>query len=321
MSRLDIYDRLGWRIVAVPSGIKGSRDPGWPDLNPSTEELERHLDRDGNVAVIVGRRSGGLADVDLDCSEALALADLYLPQTGAEFGRASRPRSHRLYTAPGATFTALADPLDGTMLLELRADGRDGGAHQTLLPPSLADGERREWHVSAVDPAVTDPAKLTRCAAWLAIGCLMMRYVSEHAARRPQPDLLDILWEANPALGRRAYHWLGHLAPDEKPRDLKPRRNMSHTELRLEEIVAAIPNNCSWDDWNRIGMAIYAASGGSEQGFVAFDDFSSRSPKYCSHAVQERWRNYRRRSPPNRITLGSLVYRAQEAGWRRGTAA
>ena len=31
------------------------------------------------------------------------------------------------------------------MLLELRGDGREGGAHLTLLPPSIADGERRAW--------------------------------------------------------------------------------------------------------------------------------------------------------------------------------
>jgi hypothetical protein len=304
--------------VAVPCGIKGSRDPGWPDLEPSTEELACHVRRGGNVAAIVGRRSGGLADVDLDCAEALALGDLYVPKTGAEFGRLSRPRSHRFYSAPGAVFTAYSDPLDGTMLLELRADGRDGGAHQTLIPPSVADGERREWHGSVIEPAPVDAAMLTRRAAWLAIGCITMRYVSEYAAKRPRDDLPDILWEADPVLGRRAYHWLGRVAPDEKPRDLKP-RNLSHAELRLEEIVAAIPNNCSWDDWNRIGMAIYAASGGSEQGFVAFDDFSGRSPKYRPCAVQERWRNYRR-SPPSRVTLGSLVHLAREAGWRRGAA-
>jgi hypothetical protein len=86
--------------------------------------------------------------------------------------------------------------------------------------------------------------------------------------------------------------------------------------LRLEEVVAAIPNRCSWEEWNRVGMAIYTASGGSELGFAAFDDFSSRSPKYDAYAVRERWANYRR-SPPSRIGLGTLVHHARQAGWRR----
>src|SRR5258708_20537973 len=116
--------------------------------------------------------------------------------------------------------------------------------------------------------------------AWLAIGCLMMRHVSEHAARRPHHDMPDILWEADPALGRRAYHWVGRLAPDERPPDLKPRRDYSSSELRLEEIVAAIPNGCGWDQWNRIGMAVFAPSGRSEPGFFSFHCFRSRFPKY-----------------------------------------
>jgi hypothetical protein len=61
-------------------------------------------------------------------------------------GRASKPRSHRLFIAPGAVFEAFADPISGEMLVELRTDGRDGGAHLSLLPPSITDGERREWH-------------------------------------------------------------------------------------------------------------------------------------------------------------------------------
>jgi hypothetical protein len=146
-----------------------------------------------------------------------------------------------------------------------------------------------------------------------------MRHVSEYAARRPGPDLADLLWEADHNLGRAAYRWLGKPAPDEPRRYPRPRREMTNEELRLDEIVAAIPNRFSWEDWNRVGLAIYAASGGSEEGFIAFEDLSARSPKYDPRAVAESWRNYRR-SPPNRIGIGSLVHLAREAGWQRGAA-
>jgi hypothetical protein len=285
----------------------------------SPEEVQQHLARQGNIAIRLGPASGDLVDADLDCTEAMTLADLYLPQTGAVFGRPSKPRSHRLYRARGAVFAAFADPLDGSMLLELRADGRDGGAHLTLIPPSVADGERRAWDSDAIEPAEIKGDVLGLRMAWLAIGCLTMRHISEHTARRPHHDLPDLLWEAEPALGRRAYHWIGHLAPDERPPDLRPRRNYSSSELRLEEIVAAIPNRFSWEEWNRIGMAIYAASGGSELGFVIFDDFSARSPKYDSRTVLERWRAYHR-SPPSRISLGTLIHLARQNGWRRSVA-
>ena len=310
---------VGAQLVPVASGEKACLTKGWPAIRLSPDEVRQHLARGGNIAMRLGAGSGDLVDADLDSGEALALADIYLPVTGAEFGRRSKPRAHRIYRAPGAVYAAFSDPLDGSMLLELRADGRDGGAHATTIPPSIVDGDRREWHGATVEPADIEAAVLARRMGWLAIGCLVMRHVSEHAARRPYHDLPDLLWEADPVLGRRAFHWIGRLAPDEKPPDVRPRRDYSATELRLEEVVAGIPNDCGWDGWNRIGLAIYAASGGSELGFVVFDDFSARSPKYNPHAVLERWRNYRR-SPPSRIGAGSLVYLARQAGAYRSAS-
>ena len=126
---------LSWDIKRNPAGEKGPREPGWQNLKPNLEELERHLAQGGNVGVRLGASSGGLVDVDLDCAEALSLATTYLPPTNAVFGRASKPRSHYLYVAVGAAFAAYSDPLTGETIVELRADGRTGGAHQTLIPP------------------------------------------------------------------------------------------------------------------------------------------------------------------------------------------
>ena len=95
---------------------------------------------------------------------------------------------------------------------------------------------------------------------------------------------------------------------------------MSNDELRLAEVVAAIPNHAlSWEQWNSIGMAIYAASGGSEEGYIAFDDFSARSSKYDPFITKARWRHFWR-SPPNRIGIGTLVYLARQNGWQREAA-
>jgi hypothetical protein len=311
------YVGRGWRIVPIPHGQKKPAMSGWQDLEATAETVPRLFGNGENVAVLLGPRSGHLVDIDIDCPEALALADLYLPRTGAEFGRKSKPRSHRLFIAPGAVFEAFADPISGEMLLELRADGREGGAHLSLLPPSIVNGERREWSNDVIAPATVDALALRLVIARLAIGCLVMRYVSEHAARRPRPDLPGLLWEFNHEVGRAAYRWLGLPDPDAPQRYPRRRRELSRRDLDLEEVCAAIPNNCcSWEEWNKIGMAIYAESGGSEEGRIAFDDFSSRCPtKYDPHAVEERWRNYRR-SPPSRIGLGTLVHLARQAGWQ-----
>jgi hypothetical protein len=305
----------GWQIVPVPAHEKGPRSKGWPDLRLSADEVQRHLDDGGNIGVRLGRASGELVDIDLDCPEALALADLYLPSTQAEFGRASKPRSHRLYIAPGAAYESFADPINGATLLELRADGRDGGAHQTLFPPSVADSERREWHGAAIVPLVVNTLALRLTVARLAVGSLVMRYVSEIAARHPGPDLPDLLLEFDRELGRAAYRWLGLPDPDAPRRYPKARREMTEREVNLAEIVHAIPNNnCGWDEWNAVGLAIYAVDP-SDHGGVIFDDWSAKASKYNPYTTADRWRHFYR-SPPSRTGLGKLIALAREAGWR-----
>lgn len=306
------YRRRGWVLVPIPAGRKGPVIQGWQTRIFAPGDFP-----DGcNLGLIVGPRSGDVVDVDLDCEEALALADIFLPATGAVFGRAAKPRSHRLYISTGAVFEAFADPLSDAKntLLELRAQGRDGGAHQTLLPPSIA-GERREWEGDTFEPAVFDAAKLRRRCAYLAIGCLIRRYVSKHASERPAPDFPHLLYEAEPILGRAAYRWLGMPNSDAPKWQPKAWRDYTKAESDLAEVVAAIPNDCDWHGWNRIGMAIFASSGGSDQGGIIFDTWSAKSPKYDPYVTVTRWHHWHR-SPPSRLSAGTLVYLARQAGWR-----
>jgi Primase C terminal 2 (PriCT-2)/Bifunctional DNA primase/polymerase, N-terminal len=307
------YRRRGWSLVPTAAGSKRPTAQGWQTRAWAPQDFAPGA----NVSVILGQRSGHPVDIDLDCSEALALADIYLPPTDAIFGRASKPRSHRLYISAGAVFEAFADPLSaaGNMLLELRAEGRDGGAHQTLIPPSIADGERREWEGETIEPAVFDAAKLRRRCAYLAIGCLIRRYVSEHTSERPAPDLPHLLYEAEPILGRAAYRWLGMPDPDAPQWQPKRRRDYSQAEIDLAELVDSIPNDCDWHGWNRVGMAIFAASGGSDQGGIIFDAWSAKSPRYNPYETVARWRHWHK-SPPSRLTVGTLVHLARQAGWQ-----
>ena len=300
------YHALGWHLIAVPAGRKGPIDAAWQTRDYSDAELRR-----GNVGVLL---DGGLVDIDLDCAEALILADLYLPPTDAEFGRASKPRSHRLYIARGAAFEAFADPLlkQKNTLLELRAPGRDGGAHQTIVPPSVVD-ERREWVSDKIEPAVVDAAQLHRCCAYLAVACLVRRYVATETSERPGPDLPHILYRANPVLGRVAYAWLRIPDPlSPKPRR-KPPRDYTRAEHDLAEITEAIPNDRDWHGWNRIGMAIFGASGGSAAGATIFHGWSGKSPKYDPSITSARWRHWHR-SPPSRLGVGTLIFEARRAG-------
>ena len=76
--------------------------------------------------------------------------------------------------------------------------------------------------------------------------------------------------------------------------------------------VAAIPNaDESWDDWVRVGLAIFAASGGLKEGFDAFDTWSRRSTKYDAEFTISAWRGFK----PKRIGGGTLVHLARKHGW------
>jgi hypothetical protein len=96
------------------------------------------------------------------------------------------------------------------------------------------------------------------------------------------------------------------------PEKLKP----SPEKLRARDprdfaaALEGIPNkDLSWRDWNRIGLATFAASGGSDEGKAAFAAFSAKSAKNDPATTLARWEHYRT-SPPDRIGMGTLAYLA-----------
>jgi hypothetical protein len=84
---------------------------------------------------------------------------------------------------------------------------------------------------------------------------------------------------------------------------------------RLADALRRIPNDDGapdWEAWNRIGMALWAATGGSREGLKLWLAFSSRHPSYNEKEARARWRNYRR-SPPASLGAGTLFHAADQA--------
>ncbi len=130
-----------------------------------------------NVGIILGEPSGWLVDVDLDCPEAVELADQYLPPTPAITGRPSSPKSHRWYIAANATTEKHQDPSDGSMIVELRSTGG-----QTVVGPSIhPDGE--PYDVLDTEPAIVPAPMLAVCVRALADAVIVKRGVP---VSRPQ---------------------------------------------------------------------------------------------------------------------------------------
>ena len=189
------YVKRGWAPVPVPRRKKGPTNQGWQKLQITRDNVERYFGDLINVGVKLGRASGGLTDVDLDCSEAIALAPYLLPETHAKFGRKSKPGSHWLYlsdlceTEQRAVikFTeprALARGSEPATLVELRIGAGDKGA-QTIFPGSAhPSGERVLWkYGERGEAARVDGNFLKRIAGFLAAGALLARHYSHDGAR------------------------------------------------------------------------------------------------------------------------------------------
>jgi hypothetical protein len=132
------YLDFGWRPLAVeakgkkPVDERGHHLKKWGNLRLTSQNIGRYFQRGQNVGVILGEPSEWLVDVDLDCPEAIRIADRFLRPTQS-FGRSSRPRSHRLYVARGAMTKQFRDPKQN-MIVELRSSGEDGKSFQTVFP-------------------------------------------------------------------------------------------------------------------------------------------------------------------------------------------
>lgn len=159
----------GWCPIPVPHGKKAPRLKKWPTLRLTQRDAVAFFREESNIGVLLGDPSGGLVDVDLDCPDAVALADHFLPVTKAVFGREGRGASYRLYIAEGAK-TAKYTTATGT-IVEIRSTGC-----QTLFPPSVhPSGEPITW-VGDGTPAVVDAASLVLAVARLAGASLLLRH-------------------------------------------------------------------------------------------------------------------------------------------------
>lgn len=85
---------------------------------------------------------------------------------------------------------------------------------------------------------------------------------------------------------------------------------------RVAAALAHIPNaDVEWDDWNRMGMAAWRATGGSAEGLEAWQAWSAKSAKHDPGACEGRWNHYGI-SPPARIGAGTIFHLARVHGWR-----
>lgn len=172
------YRQRGWWCVPLRVGSKSPARRDWTKLRLKSDVFPENA----NVGIILGEPSGWLVDIDLDCPEAVELADQYLPPTPAITGRPSAPNSHRWYVAYGATTEKHADPKDGSMIVELRSTGT-----QTVVGPSIhPDGE--SYDVLDGEPTTVPSPMLAVCVKALANAVIVKRGGSvQRTVQTPAP--------------------------------------------------------------------------------------------------------------------------------------
>lgn len=161
------YRALGWAIVPLLPGEKGTDAPGWLTIDFTEADV---ADGD-NLGLKTGPPSLGLVDVDLDAKEAVAVAPAFLPATGRIHGRPGKRASHWWYACPGQARTLKWKDVDDASLVELRA----GGA-QTVVPPSIhPSGERLAWERTD-DAAPVEPAEAVAACTAVATAAILARH-------------------------------------------------------------------------------------------------------------------------------------------------
>jgi hypothetical protein len=78
--------------------------------------------------------------------------------------------------------------------------------------------------------------------------------------------------------------------------------------------VNDLPNDGApdWEAWNKAGMALWAATSGSEAGRELWRGWSKRHPLYDAAMTEERWNHYPA-SPPQGVGAGMLFHMAKQA--------
>lgn len=147
-------------------------------------------------------------------------------------------------------------------------------------------------------------------------------------------NLYDTAFHQIPAVSAEQVHTALQIAYDSLPEELQPAKvvvreiapgdgdDAQVSPYGLTAHRDAVTDACDWienddlhwDDWAKIGMAIFTASEGAAWGLECFHAFSERAAKYDTRRTSAKWDEFTR-SPPNRIGAGTLFEMARRGGW------
>jgi hypothetical protein len=72
----------------------------------------------------------------------------------------------------------------------------------------------------------------------------------------------------------------------------------------IQRMVAHRNPDCGYDEWLRVGMAVHHGTGGSEEGFRIFDEWSAKGGKYKPGETRQKWDSFGNSANP--VTINFL---------------
>jgi len=283
--------------VAMKAAGKRPMMKGWETVCASADEAEiARWTRAQRNCTNTGLLCGTLVGIDIDVLDhqhahrVTCIATEMLGMTPAcRIGRA--PKILLIFRTD-EPFDKIQTPefhmLDGTVArVEILATGQQFvafGIHpDTKVPYYWPECSPLDVPLHALPPVTKE-----RCAAFIAAAEKYLRKVGGYSTA----DRREIEREGRKAAGLK--------------------RNQAPSRELVEEAVAHIPNDdLPYDDWIKVGLALYAALG--PDGCDLWESWSSRADKNDPEYTAEKWGSF---SSVRSVTVGTLFWLARQNGWR-----
>ena len=80
----------------------------------------------------------------------------------------------------------------------------------------------------------------------------------------------------------------------------------------LWDLIKVLDPDMGYDDWLRVGMAIFYATKGSDKGLALFDKWSAQGSKYNGlPEIEKKWYSFDP-NHENPVTIGTLIWMIQK---------
>jgi hypothetical protein len=273
------YLRQGFKLVPVPKGRKGPARRNWNHLENCISDPHDASKITGNMGLAHAYSRTAAFDID-----DFALTSAYFEAKGvdldalwndAEAVRISsgRPNHGKLLFKLPQGVAPLLSKMVREHGFELRCADSGGNTMQDILPPSIHPDTGQAYAWEYPHP---------QCGDW--------RYLPELP-----PELLNL--------------WLEMIGP-ERPASAALAEPAETKEL--ESCLASIDPSLGYHDWIKVGMAIHHETGGGEDGFDLWDDWSSTATNYeGDEDLRSHWLSFNS-NKDRRVGIGTLLAMASQ---------